>query len=119
MLLGDFKQEILKLNNKVNMEMFGVGLRWQKIEVMDDKAIIIANNKRVKALSAIDHKDAITSKLIDIALILEFKERFIKEVENSLGIKALAHLKDYDPGTEISFSVTIFEKDIEKLIREI
>ncbi|MCR4441579.1 MAG: Na-translocating system protein MpsC family protein [Peptococcaceae bacterium] len=119
MLLGEFKQEIMRLNNKVNMEIFSQGLRWQKVEIIDDKVFIIANNKRLRGLDALDPVDRLTTKLIDLALILEFKDRFIKTVEEALKVKILAHLKDYDPYTEISFSVTIFEKKVDELIKEI
>jgi len=119
MLLGEFKQELMRLNNKVNMEIFSQGLRWQKLEIIDDKVFIIANNRRVRGLDAVDPVDRLTTKLMDLALILKFKEHFIKTVQEALGIKVLAHLKDYDPFTEISFSVTIFEKNIDDLIKEL
>lgn len=119
MLLGEFKQEFMKLNNKVNMDVFGQGLRWQKMEVIGDKIFIIANNPRIRALSSIDKQDYIHSKMTDIALIYDYKERFVKAVEESLGIKILTHLKDYDPISELSFSVSVMEKDVEELLRKI
>lgn len=119
MLLGEFKQELMRLNNRINMEIFGQGLIWQRMEIFGDKVLIIAHNKRVKALSSIDRQDSLHSKLTDIALIMDFKERFIKLVEDTMGVKVLAHLKDYDPRTELSFSVTIFEKNIDELIKGI
>jgi len=115
-LLGEFKQEFMRLNNKINMEVFGQGLIWQRMEIFGDKVLIIAHNKRVKALASIDRQDNLHSKLTDIALIIDYKERFIKNVEEAMGIKVLAHLKDYDPVTELSFSVSILEKDVDKLI---
>jgi hypothetical protein len=117
MLLGEFKQELMRLNNKVNIEIFGQGLRWQKIEIIDDKVFIIANNRRVRGLDTVDPVDRLTTKLMDLALILKFKEHFIKIVQDALSVKILTHLKDYDPDTEISFSVTIFEKKIDDLIK--
>jgi len=119
MLLGEFKQELMRLNNRINMEIFGQGLIWQRMEIFGDKVLIIAHNKRVKALTSIDRQDSLHSKLTDIALIMDFKERFIKLVEDTMGVKVLAHLKDYDPRTELSFSVTIFEKNIDELIKGI
>lgn len=119
MLIGDFKQLFMKMNNRVNMEIFGQGLVWQRMEIFGDKVLIIAHNKRVKALTAIDQKDNITSKFIDIALIVEFKEKFIKYMQEELGIKILTHLKDYDPVTELSFSVTMLEKPVEDLLKEL
>jgi uncharacterized protein YbcI len=114
--MGEFKQEIIKVNNKVNMEVFNQGLKAQKVEVLQDKVLIIANNNRVKALALIDNRDRQATKLMDIALLQEFKERFGAALEEHLGIKALSHLKDYDPKLELSISITILEKPVEELL---
>jgi uncharacterized protein YbcI len=119
MLLGEFKQEIIRVNNKVNIEVFGQGLKSQRVEVFQDKVLIIANNARVKVLSMVDRTDNFTTKIMDIALIVEFKDRFTAAMEESLGIKVLAHLKDYDPKTEISISVTILDKMVEDILPDI
>lgn len=119
MLLGDFKQAFMRINNRANIEIFGQGLVSQKMEIFNDKILIIGHNKRVKVISTIERKDNITSKLIDIALIVEFKELFIKYMKEELGVKVLAHLKDYDPVSELSFSVTLLEKPVEELIKEL
>lgn len=119
MLLGDFKQAFMRINNRANIEIFGQGLVSQKMEIFNDKILIIGHNKRVKVISTIERKDNITSKLIDIALIVEFKELFIKYMKEELGVRVLAHLKDYDPVSELSFSVTLLEKPVEELIKEL
>ncbi|MDR1194352.1 MAG: DUF2294 domain-containing protein [Peptococcaceae bacterium] len=116
MQMGEFKQEIIKVNNSVNFEVFGQGLRKQKVDVFQDKILIIANNNRVKVLSMVDAIDRTTTKLMDIALIMEFKDRFIAAMDERLGVKVLSHLKDYDPKLEISVSVTILERPIEELL---
>ncbi len=119
MLLGEFKQELMRINNKVSIEKFGQGLRSQRVEILGDKVLIIAHNPRVKALTSIDKQDNLHSKLITLELILDFKERFSKLVEDEMHIKVLAHLKDYDPATEVSFSLTILEKNVEEVIRDL
>lgn len=116
MQLGEFKQEIIRINNKVNIEVFGQGLKSQRVEIFQDKIIIIAHNNRVKMLSMVERTDNLTSKIMDIALIMEFKDRFITAMDEYLGIKVLTHLKDYDPKTEISASVSILEKPVEELL---
>ena len=40
MLMGEFKQEILRINNKVNMEIFKQGLLTQRVDVMHNRAEI-------------------------------------------------------------------------------
>ena len=116
MLMGEFKQEVIRINNKVNMEVFGQGLLSQRVEIFQEKILIIANNRRVKVLSMVDRTDNATTKLMDVALITEFKERFITMMDEQLGLKVLSHLKDYDPKLEISISVTILEKPVEELL---
>ncbi|MDX9871237.1 MAG: Na-translocating system protein MpsC family protein [Clostridia bacterium] len=119
MQLGDFKQAFMKINNKVNMEVFGQGLVSQRLEIFNDKVLVIGHNKRAKVISTIERKDSITSKLIDIALIVEYKELFIKYMQEELGVKVLTHLKDYDGDSELSFSVTFLEKPVEELLKEL
>lgn len=119
MLLGDFKQAVMRINNRVNMEVFGQGLVSQRMEIFNDRILIIGHNKRAKVISTVERKDTLTSKLIDMALIVEFKELFIKYMQEELGVKVLTHLKDYDGNAQLSFSVTLLEKPVEELIREL
>lgn len=117
MQLGEFKQEIMKVNNAVNMEVFAQGLKHQKVEVLQDKVLIVAHNNRVKVLSVAEKKDAMTTRMLDIALINEFKERFLVALEEHFeNIKVLSHMKDYDPKLEISISVTIMDRPVEELL---
>ena len=116
MLLGEFKQEILRLHNKVNHDLFGQGLRWQKAEILDDKVVIIANNKRINALKALDTKDRLTTQLIDLSLLVEFKKRFRLELEGALSLPFKAVLKDYDPESEISICIVFAQSPIKDLL---
>lgn len=116
MLVGEFKQEIMKVNNGVNMEVFNQGLTHQKVEILQDKVLIIAHNNRVKVLSVVDKNDLMATRMMDLALLMEFKNRFVKAAEERFGVRVLAHMKDYDPKLELSFSVTVFERPIEELL---
>ena len=114
MLLGAFKQEIMRLHNTVNLAIFGQGLRWQKVEILDDKVVIIANNKRVSALKALDPTDRLTTQLIDLSLLVEFKKRFREELEAELKLPLTAVLKDYDPETEISMCIVFLKSPVKE-----
>ena len=118
MQMGEFKQEVLRINNKVNMELFKQGLLSQRINVFRNEVVITAKNRRLNALSfaALDKQ---TTATMDRALIICYKRVFIDTIERELGVKVLAHLKDYDPDLEISASVTIFEKNIDELLPEL
>ena len=118
MQMGEFKQEVLRINNKVNMELFKQGLLSQRINVFRNEVVITAKNRRLNAL-AVAALDKQTTATMDRALISCYKRVFIDTIERELGVKVLAHLKAYDPDLEISASVTIFEKNIDELLPEL
>lgn len=116
MLMGEFKQEILRINNKVNMEIFKQGLLTQRVDVMHNRAVIIAKNRRVAVLDLPYVMDKASTEIMDRTLINIFKQRFIQLMKEELGVTVVAHLKDYDPEHEIAASVTFFEDTVEQLL---
>ena len=116
MLLSEFKQEMLKINNCINMEVFHQGLHQQRLEIVGDKVIIIARNNRVKVLSVVDKFDPVVARSVDIALLSEFKRRYVRKVEEHFGVPILSFLKDYDPKLEMSVSVTFYSRPVEDLL---
>ncbi|WP_300526433.1 Na-translocating system protein MpsC family protein [Aminiphilus sp.] len=113
---GEFKQEIMRINNAVNQEMFGLGFRWQKVHVIDDKVLVLANNQRVKALATLSAKDRGATKLIDNALLDEYKSRIRSAVEKDLKIRVTAVLKDYDPDLELACMLIVFAEPVLDMI---
>lgn len=118
MQMGEFKQEVLRINNKVNMEVFKQGLLSQRIDVFRNEVVITAKNRRVNVL-AFGALDKQTTDMMDRALIVRHKKLFAEMMRDELGVTVLSHLKDYDPDLEISASVTIFEKNIDELLPEL
>ena len=116
MQMGEFKQAVLRINNRVNMEIFGQGLLSQRMDVIQNEVLITARNARVNLLSLTFDVDKNTTETMDRLLIVKFKKHFIEEVRWELGVTVLSHLKDYDPELEISISVSIFEKPIKDLL---
>lgn len=115
-MMGEFKQELLKIHNTVNMEIFYQGLVNQRVEIHRDKAIIIARNHRVKVLSIVDQHDKTTSRMVDLALLAAFKERFRELANAHFGVPILSLIKDYDPTLEMSVSVVFYHQPIEELL---
>ena len=111
--VGDFKQEIIKINNRVNEEMYGRGLDWQKIDIIGDKIIILALNRRISILKHVDEKDAFTARLMDLALLNEFKVRFKKQFEDKFQLKIRTILKDYDPVNQLAGTIIITVQPVE------
>ena len=118
MQMGEFKQEVLRINNKVNMEVFKQGLLSQRIDVFRNEVVITAKNRRVNVL-AFGALDKQTTDMMDRALIVRHKKVFAEMMREELGVTVLSHLKDYDPDLEISASVTIFERNIDELLPEL
>lgn len=118
MQMGEFKQEVLRINNKVNMEVFKQGLLSQRIDVFRNEVVITAKNRRVNVL-AFGALDKQTTEMMDRALIVRHKKLFAEMMQNELGVTVLSHLKDYDPDLELSASVTIFAKNIDELLPEL
>lgn len=112
--LGDFKQEIIKINNRVNEEMYSRGLDWQKIDITGDKIIILALNRRISVLKHVDEKDAFTARLMDLALLNEFKVRFKKYFEDRFQLKIRTILKDYDPVNQLAGMMIITVQPVEE-----
>ena len=85
MLMGEFKQEILRINNKVNMEVFKQGVLTQRVDVMHNRAVIVARNRRVSLLSLPYEMDKASTEVMDRTLINIFKQRFIQLMQRSWG----------------------------------
>lgn len=115
--IGDFKQEIIKINNQVNEEMYGRGLDWQKIDIIGDKIIILALNRRISVLKHVDEKDAFTARLMDLALLNEFKIRFKKQFEEKFQLKIRTILKDYDPINQLAGMMIITVQPVEIFLK--
>ena len=81
MQMGEFKQEILRINNKVNMAVFGQGLLAQRVEIFGNKVLIVAKNRRVRVLSLVETMDKDTTDLMDRALIVKHKKCFIEAMK--------------------------------------
>jgi hypothetical protein len=106
----DLRQEIMRVNNNVNISIFGTGLRKQRVIVSEDKIIITADHKRVPALAALDRLERMTTRYTDVAILDEFKRRLRTALVEQLQMPVLSVLKDYDPERELAVTVIIVEE---------
>jgi len=114
--IDEFKEGIIKINNKINEEMYGRGLDWQKIDIIGDKIITIGLNRRISVLKNIDDKDAFTARLMDLALLNEFKVRFAKIFEQTFNLRVRSILKDYDPINQLAGMIIITVEPVEEFL---
>jgi uncharacterized protein YbcI len=108
--LPSLKKDIAQLYNKVNQEIYGVGVKKQRIEISQNKLMIFAQHKRVPALKTLSKNYAELTVTIDAALIKEYKARFKEQIEMIFGLRVLTILKDYDPITENACTIVYFDQ---------
>jgi hypothetical protein len=109
---GQLKQEILRLYNAVNQSISGVGVSRQRVDLLDDRILIVAQHQRIRALAALDPRYGELTRTVDTALLDESKRRLAGELRDSLGLKVRTVLKDYDPRTEIAATVVVLEEPL-------
>ncbi|MBT2689598.1 DUF2294 family protein [Bacillus sp. ISL-47] len=105
-----FKKELAHLYNRINQEIYGVGVKKQRIETFDDRVIIFAQHKRVQALKMLSKNFNHLTFSVDSALIAEFKSLFKVHIEATLDLEVRTILKDYDPVTEEACTIIYFSE---------
>ncbi|WP_394141499.1 Na-translocating system protein MpsC family protein [Cytobacillus oceanisediminis] len=105
-----FKKDLAHLYNRINQEIYGVGVKKQRIETFDDRVIIFAQHKRVQALKMLSKNFHHLTISVDSALIAEFKSLFKVHIEATLDLEVRTILKDYDPVTEEACTIIYFKE---------
>lgn len=111
--LGDLKQAIMKEYNKVNQEIFNVGVTEQQISMVDNKIFLMAKHKRIPVLKIIDESNQSLSDAVDQILIEKFKMLFESSLRERFGFEVYFIFKDYDPLKEMGGTVIVLDKSIE------
>lgn len=112
--LSDLKQEIMRINNTINQEIFGVGLRRQRVDVIGTKIVVLAENRRVPALAALDNSGAVNTRQIDLVLLDAYKKRLKELIQPILPTPIRAVLKDYDPPTELAGTIIVTQDPLDE-----
>jgi Fe-S cluster biosynthesis and repair protein YggX len=81
--IHSLKRQVAQVYNKISQEMYGVGVKKQKIEIIDDKIVIF---------------------------IREYKIRLKEQLEKLLNLKVATILKDYCPETEAACVVVYLKQ---------
>lgn len=106
------KRNVAQVYNRINQEFYATGVVSQRINVFNDRLIIFAQHKRVQAFAALSKNFHELTTYADAALIVEFKAKLKKEIEEVTGHSVVSVLKDYDTETEHACCVIIFENNI-------
>jgi uncharacterized protein YbcI len=108
------KQEIIKSYNSINQEIFGIGVKSQRLEILGDKVIIFAVHKRIPAIKVLDETNRMLTIQVDRSLMEANKKLLAEQIETIVGIPIIAVLKDYDPLSENSATIIIFKDVLEE-----
>lgn len=110
---GELKQAIQRVYNRVNQQLFGFGVLWQRVEVLPPRVVVVlAANRRAPVLSVLSHRDPVAVALMDSALVREYKAQLRQGLEEELGVPVQAVFKDYDPASEMAATVILFSQDL-------
>lgn len=115
--IGVLKQHLAKDYNRVNMCIFAGGVISVKIDIIQDKILILANHKRIAALEYLSKENSIVSDLADNYLVKSFKKEFNKILVNDYGFDILSLFKDYDAQSELSLTTIYLKDSIEYYIK--
>lgn len=116
MTMGNLKQQIMKIYNTINQEMFATGVKRQRVDVVGSKIVIVAEHQRLAGLASLDLTNRFVTRLADVALLDENKIRLKSAIEKQFPeIKIKTVLKDYDPFTEIAGTIIVTERPLEEL----
>lgn len=105
--LSDLKQAVAKVYNSVNQEMYEIGVKRLRVDIIGSKIIILAEHRRIPGLKALDKVNRSITRMMDVALLDENKKRLKAQFEAELGLKIKTVLKDYDPEHEVAATVAV------------
>lgn len=116
---GEFKQEILKVYNAVNKQIFNIGVRRQNVDFVGNKIIILSLNGRVPILRLLDEDHSDFTKYLDHLLSQIFKKQIKTALEKQFNLNIVSVFKDYDAMTEYSGTIICLDRDVEAYLNEL
>jgi uncharacterized protein YbcI len=108
------RRQLASLYNEINKEIFSRGVHDQKIDIVDNKVIILARTKRLPALNGLEGEHSELVLALDSALSSRYKKRLKEKLEFLFDINVTFLFRDYDPHTEQSCAVIYFDKRIDQ-----
>ncbi|MGZ7443527.1 Na-translocating system protein MpsC family protein [Paenibacillus sp. TH7-28] len=115
---GELKQEILRIYNAINKQIFNVGVKQQKVDFVGNKIVIISLNGRVPVLKLLDEEYRFSTRQLDYLLFQVFKREIKAALEQQFQLNIVAVLKDYDAETEFSGTIVVLDRDVEHYLKE-
>ncbi|MFD2616689.1 Na-translocating system protein MpsC family protein [Terrilactibacillus laevilacticus] len=102
------KKSLAIINNEINKQIFNIGVQDQKIDILDNKILIIARTKRIPALSILEEDYHPLVSSVDSALSVKYKQLLKEKIEKAFDLKITYLFRDYDPLVERTCIVLCF-----------
>ncbi|MEH7526453.1 Na-translocating system protein MpsC family protein [Bacillus sp. JJ1503] len=106
------RTNLMKVYNQVNQEIFGLGVRKQKIEIYQDKIIYFSEHKRLPTLEVLTKNHPELVKQMDNAIVSEFKILLKEQLENEVDLNISTVLMAYDPKMELAVTTVYRENPL-------
>ena len=113
--LAELKQAVARAYNVVNQEMYDIGVKRLRVDVVGNKIVILAEHRRIPGLKALDKVNRTVTRLADVALLDENKKRLKEQLETDLEIRIKTVLKDYDPEHEVAATVALLYEPLNEV----
>lgn len=114
--LGELKQALSRDYNNINVALFATGASTLRIDVFNNRILIVAVNKRVLALKKIGEENPLVSDIADYCLMKSFKKQFKQVLTEKYGFRVAHIFKDYDAKNALSATLAILEDDVEQYL---
>lgn len=110
---GELKQALTREYNRINNQIFAVGVVTLKVDVFEDKIFMQALHKRVPALEYLSRENRIVSDLADLYLVKAFKREFKRVLSEQYGLAVKVIFKDYDDDLELSSTLIVLKANVQ------
>lgn len=114
--LGELKQALSRDYNNINVALFSTGASTLRIDVFNNRILIVAVNKRILALEKISEENPLVSDIADYCLIKAFKKQFKEVLIEKYGFQVAHIFKDYDAHSALSATLAILDDDVERYL---
>ncbi|MGM0876959.1 MAG: Na-translocating system protein MpsC family protein [Bacillota bacterium] len=103
------KKKLATLYNEISKEIFSIGVHDQKIDIVDNKILILARTKRIPALDALSEEYSELVLSLDAALSSRYKKLLKEKLKLTFDVNVTSVFRDYDPDQGTACTVICFE----------
>ena len=110
-LTPEIRKQLFRIYNDVNKAVYGFGTNESKIYFVDNMIIFNAHHNRVPCLMALEQDTPALKEAVDGAIMKVFKARLGERLQEVLGIRPKAVLRDYACDQLIAITVVVLDDE--------